>query len=51
MIATGIQNILLVNVSEAIINFCFFFNAIGQKVPSEEAIESLEKGTIKFYAY
>jgi hypothetical protein len=51
MIATGIQNILLVNVLEAIINFCFFFNAIGQKVPSEEAIESLEKGTIKFYAY
>jgi hypothetical protein len=24
-------------------NFCFFFNAIGQKVPSEEALESLEK--------
>jgi hypothetical protein len=24
-------------------NFCFFFNAIGQKVISEEALESLEK--------
>jgi hypothetical protein len=28
MIADGIQNILPVNVREAIINFCFFFNAI-----------------------
>jgi hypothetical protein len=26
----GIQNILPVNVWEAIMNFCFFFNAIGQ---------------------
>jgi hypothetical protein len=24
-------------------NFCFFFNTVGQKVPSEEALESLEK--------
>jgi hypothetical protein len=24
-------------------NFCFFFNAIGQKVLSEEDLESLEK--------
>jgi hypothetical protein len=24
-------------------NFCFFFNAIGQKVLSEEALESLKK--------
>jgi hypothetical protein len=24
-------------------NFCFFFNTIGQKVLSEEALESLEK--------
>jgi hypothetical protein len=31
MIAAGIQNILPVNVQEAIMNFCFFFNAIGQK--------------------
>jgi hypothetical protein len=31
-------------------NFCFFFNAIGQKVLSEEALESLEKGTMKLYA-
>jgi hypothetical protein len=29
MIAVGIQNILPVNVREAIMNFCFFFNAIG----------------------
>jgi hypothetical protein len=41
MIVIGIRNILLVNVREAIMNFCFFFNAIGQKVLSEEAIESL----------
>jgi hypothetical protein len=46
MIAIVIQNILPVNVREAIMNFCFFFNAIGQKVLSEEALESLEKGTI-----
>jgi hypothetical protein len=32
MITVGIQNILLVNVQEAIMNFSFFFNAIGQKV-------------------
>jgi hypothetical protein len=43
MIAVGIQNILLVNIREAIMNFCFFFNAIGQNVLSEEALESLEK--------
>jgi hypothetical protein len=24
-------------------SFCFFFNAIGQKVLNEEALESLEK--------
>jgi hypothetical protein len=43
MIAVGIQNILSVNVREAIMNFCFFFNAIGQKVLSEEALELLKK--------
>jgi hypothetical protein len=43
MIATRIQNILPVNVREAIMNFSFFFNAIGQKVLSEEALGSLEK--------
>jgi hypothetical protein len=43
MIAIRIRNILPVNVWEAIMNFCFFFNAIGQKVLSEEALESLEK--------
>jgi hypothetical protein len=32
-------------------NFYFFFNAIGQKVLSEEALESLEKGTMKVYAF
>jgi hypothetical protein len=31
-------------------NFYFFFNAIGQKVLSEEALEPLEKGTMKLYA-
>jgi hypothetical protein len=50
MIAVGIQNILPIIVREAIMNFCFFFNAIGQKVLSEEALESLEKGTMKLYA-
>jgi hypothetical protein len=43
MITVGIRNILLVNVWEAIMNYCFFFKAIGQKVLSEEALESLEK--------
>jgi hypothetical protein len=43
MIAVEIQNILPVNVQEAIINFYFFFNAIGQKLLSEEALESLKK--------
>jgi hypothetical protein len=43
MIAVEIQNILPVNVWEAIMNFCFFFNAIRQKVLREEALESLEK--------
>jgi hypothetical protein len=43
MIVIGIRNILPVNVQEAIMNFCFFFNAIGQKVLSEEALKSLEK--------
>jgi hypothetical protein len=43
MISIGIKNILSVNVREAIINFCFFLNAIGQKVLSEETLESLEK--------
>jgi hypothetical protein len=51
MIVIGIRNILPVNVQEAIMNFCFFFNAIGQKVLSEEALESLEKGTMKLYAF
>jgi hypothetical protein len=50
MITVGIWNILPVNVREAIMNFCFFFNAIGQKVLSEEALKSLEKGTMKLYA-
>jgi hypothetical protein len=43
MIVAGIRNILSVNIREAIMNFCFFFNAIGQKVLSEEALKSLEK--------
>jgi hypothetical protein len=51
MVTVGIWNILPINVRVAIMNFCFFFNAIGQKVLSEEPLESLEKGTMKFYAY
>jgi hypothetical protein len=31
MVVVGIQNILLINVQEAIMNFCFFFNAIDKK--------------------
>jgi hypothetical protein len=51
MIVVGIWNILPINVREAIINFCFFINAIGQKVLSEEALESLEKVTMILYAF
>jgi hypothetical protein len=51
MIVIEIWNILSINVREAIMNFCFFFNAIGQKVLSEEDLESLEKGTMKLYAF
>jgi hypothetical protein len=43
MIAIGIWNILPIIVQVAIMNSSFFFNAIGQKVLSEEALESLEK--------
>jgi hypothetical protein len=43
MIAVEIQNMLPVNVREAIIYFCFFFNAISQKILSEEALESMKK--------
>jgi hypothetical protein len=50
MIAVGIQNVLPVNVQEDIINFCYFFNVIGQKILSEDALESLKKGTMKLYA-
>jgi hypothetical protein len=32
-------------------NFCFFFNAIDQKVLSEEALKLLEKDTMKLYAF
>jgi hypothetical protein len=49
MFVVETQNILWVNVWEAIMNFCFFFNAIGQKVLSEEALESLKKDTMKLY--
>jgi hypothetical protein len=41
MIVVRIWNILHVNIQEAIMNFCFIFNAIGQKVLSEEALKSL----------
>jgi hypothetical protein len=50
MIVIGIQNIIPLNDQKAIMNFCFFFNVIGQKVLSEEPLESLEKGTMKLYA-
>jgi hypothetical protein len=43
MIAVGIQNILPVNVREAIMNFCFFLNAFSQKVLSEEALRVIGK--------
>jgi hypothetical protein len=51
MIDVGIWNILPVNVREAIINFCFFFNAIGKKVRSEEALSHWKKGTMEHYAF
>jgi hypothetical protein len=51
MIVIEIWNILPINVREAIINFSFFFNTIGQKVLSEEALESLEKDTVKLYIF
>jgi hypothetical protein len=50
MIAVGIQNVLPVNVQEDIMNFCYFFNVIGQKILSEDALESLKKDTMKLYA-
>jgi hypothetical protein len=43
MIVVGIQNILPVIVWKAIMIFFFYFNAIGQKVLNEEALESLQK--------
>jgi hypothetical protein len=49
MITVEIWNILSVNAREAIMNFYFFFNAIGQKLLSEEALES--KCTMKLYAF
>jgi hypothetical protein len=39
MFDVGIRNILPINVREAIMNFFFFLNSIGQKVLSEEALE------------
>jgi hypothetical protein len=51
MIVIEIWNILPINVQEAIINFSFFFNTIGQKVLSEEVPESLEKDTVKLYVF
>jgi hypothetical protein len=50
MIAIGIQNILPVNVQEAITIFFFFFNAIGQKVLSKKALSHWKKGSMKLYA-
>jgi hypothetical protein len=42
LIAIAIQNILTVNVQEAIMIFFFLINAIGQKELCEEALESLQ---------
>jgi hypothetical protein len=49
MIAVGIRNILPVNVQEAIMNICFFFNVIGQKVLSEKLSSHWKKDTMKLY--
>jgi hypothetical protein len=46
MIVVGIQNIIPVNVWESIMNFCFFFNVIGQKVLIEEALRVIEKNAL-----
>jgi hypothetical protein len=43
MITVGIRNILSINVRVAVMDFCFFFNAIGQKVLSEKHLKSLGK--------
>jgi hypothetical protein len=48
MIAAGIWNNPPINVRESIMNFCFFFSVIGQKVVSEEALESLKKALLNF---
>jgi hypothetical protein len=48
MIALGIRNIIPVNVREAMMNFCFFFNAIGQKV--KKLSSHWKKRTMKLYA-
>jgi hypothetical protein len=45
------QNILPVNIREAIMNFFFLFNAIGQKVLNEEALESSEKRHYKILCF
>jgi hypothetical protein len=51
MIVVRIQNILLINVREAIMTICFF-NAIGKKVLSEEVLSShWKKGIMKFYTF
>jgi hypothetical protein len=51
MIIVGIWNILLVNVREAIMNFCCFFNVVHQKLLSEVALESLEKRHNETYCF
>jgi hypothetical protein len=43
VIARGIRSVLMINVREVIMKFCFFFNAIGQKVLSEEALSVIGK--------
>jgi hypothetical protein len=48
MIIIRIQNILSITIWEAIMNFFLLFNAIGQKVLSEEALKSLKKALWNF---
>jgi hypothetical protein len=50
MVVVRIWNILPVNVQGAIMNFLFFFNAIGQKVLSEKLSSHWKKDTMKLYA-
>ena len=47
LLPVAIRNILPMKVREAIMSFCFFFNAISQKVIDPLSLEDLEKNLIK----